>query len=152
MCAVYEKTFKQRLITSNIYPQKKNGQPVYNPFGNILVLFLIKILNYIILILFKCFMTAVLLGKYMVKLHLNGIQRKVIIDDLLPVGKYNSLLCSHSSNKNEFWVSLIEKAYLKVMGGYDFPGSSSVSFDFNTNRYKSSIKKLLWLMLLSDKI
>lgn len=132
VCAVYEKTFKQRLITSIIYPQKKNGQPVYNPFGNIDIL-LILIFLYNINILFP-------LGKYMIKLYLNGIQRKVIIDDLLPIGKYNSLLCSHSSNKNEFWVSLIEKAYLKVMGGYDFPGSSSVSFIFNIDNISLAIK------------
>ncbi|CAG8478382.1 9192_t:CDS:10 [Ambispora gerdemannii] len=52
-------------------------------------------------------------------------KKPAMVDDLLPVSRgEKKLMCTYSSNENEFWPSIIEKAYMKLMGGYDFPGSA----------------------------
>lgn len=100
ICATFERRFRKRLITSILHPQDVNGELIYNPAG-----------------------------KYMVKLWLNGVARCVLIDDFLPIDKQGNLLCSQTTNSSanslELWVCLIEKAYMKLCGGYDFPGSNS---------------------------
>ena len=103
ICANYEQRFRKPLITSLLHPQDEHGAVLYNPQG-----------------------------KYMVQLWFNGVPRCVTIDDYLPIDKYGNLLCSqttYSSNVHnasiELWVCLIEKAYMKLCGGYDFPGSNS---------------------------
>ena len=65
-------------------------------------------------------------GKFIFKLHFNGCDRKVIIDDRLPRSKTTRFL--HVVDRNDaslLWPALVEKAYLKVRGGYDLPGSNS---------------------------
>ena len=65
-------------------------------------------------------------GKYFFRFHFNGCYRKVVIDDRLPTSRTSRAL--HVIDRNNpgiYWPALIEKAYLKVRGGYDFPGSNS---------------------------
>ena len=96
--AAFERRFKRRLVSSLIYPQDEKGMPIFNPTGI-----------------------------YMVKLWLNGIERRVLVDDRLPVDNRGNLLCSHTKTKGvlELWVCILEKAYMTLCGGYDFPGSNS---------------------------
>jgi hypothetical protein len=96
MAAAYERKFRRPLLTNIIYPQDRAGRPIYNPSG-----------------------------KYIVRLFVGGIARKVVVDDELPVDKHGRLLCARTTRPNELWVSIVEKAYMKVNGGYDFPGSTA---------------------------
>ncbi|RKP35814.1 hypothetical protein BJ085DRAFT_4327, partial [Dimargaris cristalligena] len=102
IAAAYENRFDKKLITSCIYPQNQARHPMYNPSG-----------------------------KYVVRLLYNGILRRIAIDDQFPVSREGKLMCTYTLNQTELWPSLIEKAYMKLMGGYDFPGSNS-SIDLYT--------------------
>ncbi|KAF8807060.1 hypothetical protein BYT27DRAFT_7242680 [Phlegmacium glaucopus] len=76
-------------------------------------------------------------GRYDIRVLFNGAWRRVVIDDKLPFNPTDgtlmcmSILPPHPTSKESkfyeeiSWPSLLEKAYMKLMGGYDFPGSNS---------------------------
>ena len=101
-------------------------------------------------------------GYYELVLFVGGKPQKVIVDDYLPVKKgTNELIFAHSK-KNEIWISLLEKAWAKVNGGYAniiggtpmealefLTGFNSLSYDMENkdnddlNEYKIEIVKQL---------
>eukprot|EP01053_Blabericola_migrator_P013316 Blabericola_migrator_1__13315@NODE_935_length_5982_cov_124_245309_g650_i0_p1_GENE_NODE_935_length_5982_cov_124_245309_g650_i0NODE_935_length_5982_cov_124_245309_g650_i0_p1_ORF_typecomplete_len1432_score233_59Peptidase_C2/PF00648_21/9_7e70Calpain_III/PF01067_22/0_76Calpain_III/PF01067_22/2_6e14Calpain_III/PF01067_22/7_1e03_NODE_935_length_5982_cov_124_245309_g650_i04214716 len=106
--AEYEGRLKTPVITSIIYPQVfirgEKGQPKVEPVINE---------N----------------GMYACKLHFNGASRKVLVDDFVPVRKDGKLLAAHSANKREMWVTILEKAFVKLMGGSYFMHGSNPGAD-----------------------
>ncbi|KAI0532383.1 PALB protein [Xylaria digitata] len=65
-------------------------------------------------------------GRYVFRMFFNGCFRKVVIDDRLPASSnQRTLYVVDRQNPSLIWPALIEKAYLKIRGGYDFPGSNS---------------------------
>lgn len=91
-------TGKRSVLESIIYPfDKTKGRPQYSPSG-----------------------------KYLLRFHFNGCFRRVVIDDRLPSSNSDrTLYVVDLHNPFLIWPALLEKAYLKVRGGYDFPGSNS---------------------------
>ena len=57
-------------------------------------------------------------GFYELILNIDGKPQIVIVDDYLPVNKDTKQLIYAKSTKNEIWISLLEKAWAKVNGGY----------------------------------
>ncbi|SBS91069.1 calpain, putative (Pcalp), partial [Plasmodium ovale curtisi] len=82
----YEKKHNVPVLSSIIspyisdYTQKNKNWPIFNPSG-----------------------------MYICRLNCNGIQRKIIIDDYVPVKSNNSLLVAYSNNEKELWVTLLEE-------------------------------------------
>ncbi|KAM4055400.1 calpain family cysteine protease [Hirsutella rhossiliensis] len=65
-------------------------------------------------------------GKYVLRMNFNGCARRVVVDDRLPASRTDrTLFVVDRRNPCLLWPALLEKAYLKVRGGYDFPGSNS---------------------------
>ncbi|MDI1488449.1 MAG: cysteine protease [Ramalina farinacea] len=65
-------------------------------------------------------------GRYVLRYYFNGTYRRVIIDDRLPMSISERRLFVIDRNDDRLlWPALVEKAYLKVRGGYDFPGNRS---------------------------
>lgn len=56
-------------------------------------------------------------GAQCIALFITGIWEEIIVDDILPVKSDNTLGFARSRG-NDLWVSLIEKAWAKVHGGY----------------------------------
>lgn len=103
-------------------------------------------------------------GVCAVVIYKDGLWRPILIDDLLPVDQNDQLLFGRSTEPNEFWVSLLEKAYAKLHGSYesintgaganameDLTGGIGRTFNIHTKGQDESIE-LIWskISLLSQ--
>ena len=82
---------------------------------------------------------------YGIYFYINGLKKLVLIDDYLPcvtAGGYKRFIMGQSKG-NEIWVSLIEKAFAKLNGGYiriGTGGTPNEVFDVLTEAYSEEIQ------------
>ncbi|CDR35970.1 RHTO0S01e11254g1_1 [Rhodotorula toruloides] len=94
----HQARFGSKLALSCLYPQDATGLPVESPNG-----------------------------MYRARLLVNGVWRSIPIDDKLPVTADGRPSFACTRQRDQLWPALVEKAYLTVMGGYDFAGSNSAN-------------------------
>ncbi|TBU43387.1 hypothetical protein BD309DRAFT_991045 [Dichomitus squalens] len=94
----HHRRFLSKIIVSSLFPQDERGFPTRSESG-----------------------------QYQLRVLYNGAHRRDLpgIDDQLPTYPDGTLMCVSTGGKGELWPSLVEKAYMKLAGGYDFIGSDS---------------------------
>ena len=96
---------------------------------------------------------------YGIYFYINGKRTLIIIDDYLAYDSKNNLYFCSSYDETELWVSLIEKAFAKVKGGYlnTENNVSKEAFEYLTGIYTQQIrikdksKDSLWKILKESK-
>ncbi|EIW80539.1 cysteine proteinase [Coniophora puteana RWD-64-598 SS2] len=98
VCVDYQRRFKSTLLVGSLHPQDASGLPIRSASG-----------------------------EYALRAFLNGAYRRVILNDRVPVDSEGCLLGVSLTHRHcrVLWPALVEKAYMKITGGYDFPGSNS---------------------------
>ncbi|OSC96512.1 cysteine proteinase [Trametes coccinea BRFM310] len=95
VCVDHHRRFGSKIMVESLYPQDDTGRPCRSESG-----------------------------EYQLRVLYNGSYRRVSLDDQLPTHPAGTLLCMSTRGAAELWPSLIEKAYMKLAGGYDFTGSA----------------------------
>ncbi|KAG8733491.1 cysteine protease [Ceratobasidium sp. 423] len=113
VCAEHRQRFGSCLALCSIYPQNVQNIPFRNPQG-----------KYCIRIMFNGTWRMVL-DTLVISNHVLTMHCTTVIDELLPTAPDGRLICATTVKQAQLWPALLEKAYMKLMGGYDFPGSNS---------------------------
>ncbi|KWU46727.1 cysteine proteinase [Rhodotorula sp. JG-1b] len=105
VAAEHNARFRSRLALSCLFPQDSSGLPITSEDG-----------------------------RYNVRFLVNGTWRstdiivvQIPIDDTLPVTPEKLPMCALVKDQDQLGPALLEKAYLTIMGGYDFAGSNSAN-------------------------
>lgn len=143
ICTNFQKRFPQyNLITSVVFPQDENGAPMVSPKGKYCVKMLVNGITRMVVVddripVSKTMKTppppspttASPPAPLPALPPAGGASTATTNAVASPTGGCRFLfqpLCTYSRNPSEMWVSIIEKAFVKVCGGsYDFPGSNS---------------------------
>ena len=102
-------------------------------------------------------------GIYRLSLYIAGRWRTVTIDDYIPCLPFGTPFFAEIQGSNSIWLSIIEKAFAKIFGGYKYldggsaiealrmlTGAPLTSFNFSDMAVKEMIQQGHFELLLTD--